>query len=87
MVSLLDYYIYIMVLWEGVELGTGVGKGTNSKQIDVHKKLEAGIQIESMGASTGSGKGVLAHTFLEEIRLALEGDQLHPRESKGDEFH
>ena len=33
-----------------------------------------------MGASTGSGKGVLAHTFLEEVRLALEGDQLHPRE-------
>ena len=44
-----------MVLWEGVELGTGVGKGTNSKQIDI---LEAGIQIEGMGASTGSGKGV-----------------------------
>ncbi len=66
-----------MVFWEGVELGTGVGKGTNSKQIDI---LEAGIQIEGMGASTGSGKGVLAHTFLEEVRLALEGDQLHPRE-------
>ena len=65
-----------MVLWEGVELGTGVGKGTNSKQIDI---LEAGIQIEGMGASTGSGKGVLAHTFLE-VRLALEGDELHPRE-------
>ena len=42
--------------------------------------LEARIQIEGMGASTGSGKGVLAHTFLEEVRLALEGNQLHPRE-------
>ena len=66
-----------MVFWEGVELGTGVGKGTNSKQIDI--LLEAGIQIEGMGASTGSGKGVLAHTFLEEVRLALEGNQVHPR--------
>ena len=42
--------------------------------------LEARIQIESMGASTGSGKGVLAHAFLEEVRLALKGNQIHPRE-------
>jgi len=33
-----------------------------------------------MGASTGSGKGVLTHTFLEDVCLALEGDQFHPRE-------
>jgi len=33
-----------------------------------------------MGASTGSGKGVLAHTFLKEVGLALKGNQTHPRE-------
>ena len=69
--------VYFFGNWSG-----GKDQSKTDKQT-----LEARIQIESMGASTGSGKGVLAHTFLEEVRLALEGDQLHPRESKGDEFH
>jgi len=33
-----------------------------------------------MGASTGSGKGLLAHTFLKEVGLTLKGNQIHPRE-------
>jgi len=33
-----------------------------------------------MGASTVSSKCILAHTFLKEVRLAVERNQLHPRE-------
>jgi len=33
-----------------------------------------------MGASTSSGKGILAHTFLKEVGLALKGYQIHSRE-------
>ena len=54
--------------------------GTNSRNRRINI-LEACIHIESVGATTGSGKSVLAHTFLEEVCLGLEGNQFHPRET------
>ena len=59
MVSLLDYYYHIIVAFWGYNLGTGVGERDQSETDK--QTLETRIQIESMGASTGSGKGVSQH--------------------------
>jgi len=49
-----------MVLLRIIFLGTEMGDGDHSKRKTNRQiKLEARVQVKSMGASTGSGKGVL----------------------------
>ena len=77
MVSLLDYY---NILWFFGVYTFGDRSGERDQSRTDKQTLEARIQIESMGASTGSGKWVLGYMFLEGVCLALERDQFFPRE-------
>ena len=75
----------VVALGYNWELGWGGGgRGGRPIQNKADKQgreggLEACIQIECMGASTGTSKCVFTHPFFEEVHLALEGDQVHPR--------
>ena len=55
------------------------------RAVVAHMTLEVLVEAEDLlvGLNTDTGLGVLSHTLLEEVGLALEADHLHPLEGVG----